>query len=87
MNRALKDFLFQHMYYHFRVMRMTKRAEQFIARIFESYMAEPRQLPLEYQQQLAAHPLCRVVADYIAAMTDRGALLEYRRLFDPLTRP
>lgn len=87
MNRALKDFLFQHMYYHFRVMRMTKRAEQFIARIFESYMAEPRQLPLEYQQQITAHPLCRIVADYIAAMTDRGALLEYRRLFDPLTRP
>ncbi|MBL8161539.1 MAG: deoxyguanosinetriphosphate triphosphohydrolase [Anaerolineae bacterium] len=87
MNCALKDFLFQHMYFHFRVMRMTKRAEQFIARIFESYIAEPRQLPVEYQQQMPDHSPCRVVADYIAAMTDRGALLEYRRLFDPLTRP
>ncbi|MBZ0284122.1 MAG: deoxyguanosinetriphosphate triphosphohydrolase, partial [Anaerolineae bacterium] len=47
----------------------------------------PRQLPHEYQAQLQDKALHRVVADYIAAMTDRGALLEYRRLFDPLTRP
>jgi dGTPase len=87
MNRALKQFLFEHMYWHFRVIRMAKRAEQFICRIFESCIAEPRQLPPEYQNQLAEGDLYRVVADYIASMTDRGALLEYQRLFDPLTRP
>lgn len=87
LNRKLKDFLYQNMYFHFRVMRMAKRAERFIEHIFQSYTEEPRQLPLEYQSQLVEHNPLRVVADYIASMTDRGALLEYRRLFDPLARP
>jgi dGTPase len=87
LNRALKDFLYEHMYRHFRVMRMAKRAERFITEVFKSYVGEPRQLPNEYQAQLKDNDVRRVVADYIAAMTDRSALLEYRRLFDPLTRP
>ncbi len=87
LNRALKDFLYQHMYFQFRVMRMATRAERFIEEIFGSYLQEPRQLPDEYQTQLKDKPIERVVADYIASMTDRGALLEYRRLFDPLTKP
>lgn len=86
-NRALKDFLYQNMYRHFRIMRMAKRAERFITDIFRSYVEEPRQLPLPDQARLKTEPLYRVVADYVASMTDRGALLEYRRLFDPLTRP
>jgi dGTPase len=85
MNRVLKDFLFSRMYRHFRVVRMAKRAEQFIRRIFSSYIEEPRQLPEEYQMQPGT--LSRIVADYVASMTDRSALLEYRRLFDPLTLP
>ncbi len=87
LNRALKDFLYQNMYFQFRVMRMATRAKRFIEQIFESYVSEPRQLPDEYQTQINNKPLERVIADYIASMTDRGALLEYRRLFDPLTRP
>jgi dGTPase len=87
MNRALKDFLREKMYRHFRVMRMAKRAEQFICEIYQSYVDEPRQLPDEYQARLVDGVLSRVVVDYIASMTDRSALLEYRRLFDPLTRP
>ena len=87
LNRALKDFLYQHMYFQFRVMRMATRAQRFIEEIFGSYLQEPRQLPDEYQAQLKDKPIERVVADYIASMTDRGALLEYRRLFDPLTKP
>ena len=87
MNRDLKSFLYQNMYYQFRVVRMAKRAEQFICDIFESYIAEPRQLPDEYQAMLVNGDVYRVVADYIASMTDRSAMLEYRRLFDPLTRP
>ncbi len=86
-NRELKDFLYQNMYYHFRIVRMAQRAGRFLRDIFESYISEPRQLPQEYQQKLDRDNLYRVVADYIASMTDRGALLEYRRLFDPLTRP
>lgn len=87
MNQALKAFLYEHMYFHFRVMRMAKRAERFIHEIFTSYAAEPRQLPTEYQERLKTNPVLRVVTDYLASMTDRGALLEYQRLFDPLTRP
>jgi dGTPase len=75
------------MYNHFRVVRMAKRAEQFIDEIFQSYVAEPRQLPDEYREQAVEGPLGRVVGDYIASMTDRSALLEYRRLFDPLMLP
>ncbi len=87
LNRALKDFMYQNMYFQFRVMRMATRAQRFIEEIFGSYLQEPRQLPDEYQEKLKDKPIERVVADYIASMTDRGALLEYRRLFDPLTKP
>ena len=87
LNLELKQFLFEKMYRHFRVMRMSKRAEQFICKIYASYVDEPRQLPEMYQRRLETESLCRVVVDYIASMTDRSALLEYRRLFDPLTHP
>jgi dGTPase len=87
LNRKLKDFLFQEMYSHFRVIRMAQRAERFVEHIFMSYIKEPQQLPKTYQAQLKTRDQRRVVADYIAAMTDRSALLEYRQLFDPLMRP
>lgn len=86
-NAALKKFLYDNMYYHPMVVRMSKRAEKFIREIFSSYIDEPRQLPLAYQQLIEAEGVHRVVADYIASMTDRSAVLEYRRMFDPLTRP
>lgn len=86
-NKALKAFLYEKMYFHFRVMRMKKRGERFIRDIFTSLVSEPRQLPAECQVELDHHGVHRVVADYIASMTDRGALLEYRRLYDPLVRP
>ena len=88
-NRALKDFLYENMYYHYRVIRMAKRAERFISEIFASCVAEPRQLPREYYLRIKqdSHPVQRVVADYIASMTDRSAQMEYRRFSDPLTRP
>lgn len=86
-NRQLKDFLYENMYRHFRVVRMQERAEHFIQRLFKSYTQKPRQLPPEYFQQIEANGRHRVVADYIAGMTDRSALLEYRRLFDPTVRP
>lgn len=86
-NRALKDFLYQNMYYHYRIVRMKQRAEHYTARLFESYLHEPRQLPIEFQSQIEKMGIHRVVADYIASMTDRSALLEYRQLFDPMMRP
>jgi dGTPase len=86
-NRDLKAFLYENMYRHFRVVRMQERAEHFISQLFQSYIKEPRQLPPEYYQRIEHNGLHRVVADYIAGMTDRSALLEYRRLFDPTMRP
>ncbi|NWF70488.1 MAG: deoxyguanosinetriphosphate triphosphohydrolase [Chloroflexi bacterium] len=87
MNRQLKDFLYANMYSHFRVIRMAKRAQHFIEEIFASYISEPRQLPKDYREKTARDSLPRVVADYIASLTDRSAQAEYRRLFDPLMRP
>ncbi len=87
LNAELKDFLFHTMYRHFRIVRMQTRAERFLAGIFASYLAEPRQLPDEYRAKLHAESTHRVVADYVAGMTDRSALKEYQQLFDPITRP
>ena len=86
LNAELKDFLFQNMYRHFRVVRMQSRAERFVEALFSSYMKEPRQLPNDYRAKLEEEPVQRVVADYIASLTDRSALGEYQQLFDPITR-
>ncbi|MCC6801348.1 MAG: deoxyguanosinetriphosphate triphosphohydrolase [Anaerolineae bacterium] len=87
MNRALKAFLFENMYYSFRVVRMKTRAQRFIEQIFNTLLEDPRQLPKECQADIENLGVKRVIADYIASMTDRSAVLEYRRLFDPLMRP
>jgi dGTPase len=87
MVKDLKAFLYENMYYSFRIARMKQRAERFIALIFDALVAEPRQLPKECQAALQQRSLHRVIADYIASMTDRSALLEYRHLYDPLVRP
>lgn len=84
-NRELKKFLYDNMYNHYTVLRMSKRAERIIQEVFTSYIEEPRQLPDEYRALLDTAPLHRVVADYVASMTDRSAQTEYRRLFDSLT--
>ncbi len=81
--RQLKQFLFQHMYRHYRLMRMQTKAERFITEIFEAYLKEPKMLPTKTQEQLSEAPLPRVITDYIAGMTDRYALQEWQKLFDP----
>ncbi len=87
LNAELKDFLLNAMYRHFRIVRMQTRAEHFIQALFASYVNEPRQLPDDYRAKLAEESTHRVVADYIAGLTDRSALHEFRQLFDPITRP
>ena len=86
LNAELKDFLLNAMYRHFRIVRMQTRAEHFIQALFASYVNEPRQLPDNYRAKLAEESTHRVVADYIASLTDRSALHEFRQLFDPITR-
>ena len=84
--RELKDFLFKNMYRHYRVVRMGDKAGRILRDLFESYVAEPQQLPPQYQERIEKDGTHRVVCDYIAGMTDRFALDEHRKLFDPLVR-
>ena len=83
----LKDFLFHNMYRHYRIVRMQTRAEHFLEALFSSYLKQPLQLPDHYRAKLQGETLHRVVADYIANLTDRSALHEFQQLFDPITKP
>jgi dGTPase len=74
------------MYRHYRVVRMGDKAGRLLRGLFESYVAEPRQLPPQYQAQLERDGVHRVVCDYIAGMTDRFAVDEHQKLFDPTVR-
>ena len=71
------------MYRHYRLMRMQTKAERFITEIFNAYLKEPKMLPTKAQEKLGELPLPRVITDYIAGMTDRYALQEWQKLFDP----
>jgi len=89
-DRDLKDFLFARMYRHYRVNRMTSKVGRVVRELFEHYLAEPKCLPDEWRTQAedAADQavVARLVADYIAGMTDRYALAEHRKLFDPYAK-
>jgi len=84
----LKSFLYKQLYRHWRVVRMAAKAERMLRALFEAYVTEPAQLPDTVQSRIAAsdEPLERLVCDYVAGMTDRFALDEYARLFDPSVR-
>jgi dGTPase len=84
--RELKDFLFRNMYRHYRVVRMGDKAGRILRDLFRSYVDEPLQLPPHYHERIVNDGLERVVCDYIAGMTDRFAMDEHRKLFDPLVR-
>lgn len=86
-NRELKDFLFANLYRHYRVMRMAVKAEQIIKALFEAYCSEPMILPKQFQELIPEKGTERTVADYIAGMTDRYAIEEHTKLFDPTKLP
>lgn len=86
-NRELKDFLYKKLYRHYRVIRMQVKAENIIKQIFDAYTTEPTMLPDQFQQQIAPKGLERTVCDYIAGMTDRFAIEEHQKLFDPNLKP
>ena len=78
--RELKTFLHTYLYRHYRVMRMSTKAHRIIKELFMAFMSDSRLLPPQYQRQ-AEVDQARAVADYVAGMTDRYAIKEYRRLF------
>jgi dGTPase len=86
-NRQLKEFLYRNMYQHHRVVRMQVKADSILEDLFQAYTRNPEILP----EGLTAAPdegsLYRLVCDYIAGMTDRFALQEHAKLFDPGIQP
>ncbi|WP_193369192.1 deoxyguanosinetriphosphate triphosphohydrolase [Pelagibius marinus] len=84
-DRALRSFLFARMYRHYKVNRMTTKAKRVVRELFEHYLARPDCLPDEWQAEARDLPepgRARLVADYIAGMTDRYALDEHTKNFD-----
>lgn len=86
-NREIKDFLFKNMYRNYRVVRMQKKAERVLSELFHAYATEPSMLPLHFQEQIEEKGREKTICDYLAGMTDRFAVDEYQKLFDPLLLP
>lgn len=85
-NRVLKDYLYENFYRHYRVSRMAAKAERVLEELFTAYLNNPRLLPKSVQARIGQEGKARVVCDYVAGMTDRFALQEHQRLFDPATQ-
>jgi dGTPase len=92
-NHALKVFLRESLYKHYKVRRMTAKARHIVRQLFDAFFNEPGLMPDEHNdtgkrlESLRGPPgRARVVADYIAGMTDRYAIIEHSRLFDPAER-
>ena len=86
-NRQLKDFLYKNLYRHPRVMRMAVKAERIISDLFNAYRSEPMILPKHISVWVEERGLERAICDYIAGMTDRYAIEEHEKLFNPTTLP
>jgi len=82
----LKRFLSEELYHHHKVVRMADKARRFITALFEAYLRKPEQLPANTRHRLKTEDRYRVICDYIAGMTDRYVLDEYRKLFYPFER-
>jgi dGTPase len=87
MNEELKDFLYKHLYRHHRVVRMSGKAERILKDLFRIYLEIPEQLPPDvYQEFIKSDKNKRVISDYIAQMTDKFAIDEHNKLFNPYER-
>ncbi len=83
LRKPLRQFLMEKLYKHYRVMRMSIKAKRFIRELFSEYLLRPQQLPSEIQLMIPKEGVRQVVCDYIAGMTDRYCLDEYKKLFNP----
>jgi dGTPase len=79
-SQELKRFLRENLYRHYRVVRMSTKARRIVTELFAALLSDTRLLPPEFQEP-AGKGAPRAIADYIAGMTDRYAILEHRRLF------
>ena len=87
-NRQLKRFLYENLYNHHRVVRMADKAERIITELFSAYLRKPGLLPPRDFRRITGgeETAERAICDYVAGMTDRFALDEYKKLFDPYER-
>ena len=83
LRKPLRETLMNKLYHHYRVMRMSTKAKRFIGDLFKVYVDKPEQLPTNIEKRVSIDGVRRAVCDYIAGMTDRYALDEYKKLFDP----
>ncbi len=79
----LKRFLLTHLYQHYEVLRMVRKAETVLADLYRVYREDPARLPPHVRARFPEDGAARAVADYVAGMTDRFALAEHRKLLDP----
>jgi dGTPase len=86
----LKSFLGEHVYRHYKVLRMTSKARHVLQQLFEAFFKDVSLMPTEHRDHAlraetdhGSAGRARAVADYVAGMTDRYAILEHRRLFEP----
>jgi len=89
-NLELKRFLRKELYQHYKVRRMSAKTQRVIRTLFEVFMNDPALLPPEFSMQARSGEdaqgmagRARAVSDYIAGMTDRYAITEYERVFNP----
>jgi dGTPase len=85
-SKKLKAYLHKNVYRHYKVERMRIKAERYITLLFETYRDNPTLLPPKYRERIQEDDKERVICDYIAGMTDRYALDEYKKLFEPYER-
>jgi dGTPase len=89
-NSSLKEFLMNNMYRHYKVNRMASKAKRVVKELFQFFLNEPQCLPTQWRSLAGGGPksamTAMVVSDFIAGMTDRFALDEYRRIFDVQAR-
>jgi len=78
--QELKQFLRANLYQHYRVARMSTKARRVVTELFNAFLTDLRLLPPEFQVR-AGEDARRAIADYVAGMTDRYAIIEHRRLF------
>ncbi|MBI3312246.1 MAG: deoxyguanosinetriphosphate triphosphohydrolase [Candidatus Omnitrophica bacterium] len=77
----LKEFLGRRLYHHYKVVAMADKAQRVLTALFEAYLRKPEQLPHTTRSRIAGGEIHRVICDYVAGMTDRYAMEEYRKMF------
>lgn len=83
LNRQLKDFLYTNLYRHYRVLRMSAKADMILSALFDAFLKRPQLLPKHIYAAINQKGPEIAICDYIAGMTDRYATEQYSKLFMP----